>query len=188
MNDEQNERMLIYRLLARLLRSPVDQSVLDSLAAVSVASGSMQDPLLKAWQGLADAAITADIAELEDEFHRLFIGLGRGELLPYRSYYETGFLMEKPLAQLREDLRMLGFKRQKDNKEPEDFLASLFEVMALLVGEQQGGQRDFFERHILSWGERFFNDMRQVSEFSFYQAVADLGRAFLNAEKAEFKL
>ena len=41
---------------------------------------------------------------VEREYFDLFIGLGRGELLPYGSYYLTGFLHERPLARLREDL------------------------------------------------------------------------------------
>ena len=50
----------------------------------------------------------------------LFIGVGRGELLPYASYYLTGFLHERPLARLREDLAALGIERAEGVAEPED--------------------------------------------------------------------
>ena len=56
--------------------------------------------------------------------------LGRGELLPYGSYYLTGFLHERPLARLRDDLAQLGIERAEGNAEPEDHAAILCEIMA----------------------------------------------------------
>ena len=55
------------------------------------------------------AAPTAE--RVEREYFNLFIGLGRGELLPYGSYYQSGFLHERPLARLREQLSRLGIER-----------------------------------------------------------------------------
>ena len=46
--------------------------------------------------------------------NRLFIGVGRGELLPFASVYMTGFLNEKPLATLRNDMVTLGVERSPD--------------------------------------------------------------------------
>ena len=186
MSDELTERIYSYRLLARLLKAPVDASLSADLAEIEVA-GHENNGLASAWKELSEAADDADIEELDDEFHRLFIGIGRGELLPYRSYYETGFLMEKPLAQLREDLLQLGFKRQQDNTEPEDYLSSLFEVMAMLVEEQHVNQYFFLERHIVSWGERFFGDLGMASQSLLYRAVAKLGKEFLRRELNELR-
>lgn len=188
MTDEQNERIVTYRLLAGLLKAPVDQAMLVSLAMLEQPSDIEPNALTKAWQNIIRTAADADAEKLNDEFHRLFIGLGRGELLPYRSFYETGFLMEKPLAQLREDLLKLGFQRREGNKEPEDYLPSLFEVMALLIAENHSSQSGFFNRHIASWGGQFFKDMQVASDISFYRESAKLGQAFLQSEKEINKL
>ena len=98
------------------------------------------DSLLAAsWQMLAVAASRADLEQLREEYDALFIGLGRGEVVPYGSWYLTGFLMEQPLAQLRGDLRELGIERQAGVHEPEDHAAALCDTMALLItGDEPG--------------------------------------------------
>jgi TorA maturation chaperone TorD len=52
------------------------------------------------------------------EYQDLFIGLARGELVPYGSYYLTGFLHEKPLSKLRQDMARLGVEREDGVAEP----------------------------------------------------------------------
>ena len=69
---------------------------------------------------VARIAARCEEAATTQEYNDLFIGMGRGELLPYASYYLTGFLNEKPLAKLRNDMTELGIKRQEGTKEPED--------------------------------------------------------------------
>ncbi len=182
MNEALEERVFTYKLLARLVVVPADRSLLDHLKSIEVMDPNNADPLIDSWRRLTEAASSALIEELDDEFHRLFIGLGRGELLPYRSYYETGFLMEKPLAELRSDLRRLGYQRKADNNEPEDHFSSLCEVMASLVEEQNSEQVAFFKHHVAPWFQHFFNDLRQSTTDSFYQAVAALGETFIVAE------
>jgi TorA maturation chaperone TorD len=54
--------------------------------------------------------------------------MSRGELLPYGSYYLTGFLNERPLARLREDLQALCIERVEKQCEPEDHAAILCEI------------------------------------------------------------
>ena len=49
------------------------------------------------------------------------------------SWYLTGFLMEKPLAVLRDDLTALGLARRDSCGEPEDHLAALCDVMRALL-------------------------------------------------------
>ncbi len=123
---------------------------------------------------------------LDDEYHRLFIGLGRGELVPYGSWYQTGFLMETPLAVLRRDLVALGFERQPGVREPEDHVAALCEVMYALAmepGMDLERQRDFFQAHIESWIERFCADLESAESAVFYRAVARLGMAFFDLER-----
>ena len=141
---------------------------------------------------LADAARAAQESAVEREYFNLFIGLARGELLPYGSWYQTGFLHERPLARVREDLAALGVERDGPGKEPEDHIAILCEVMA---GMAQGrfeadldAQARFFQRHIEPWAARFFADLEVCAAASFYQSVGRLGRTFIELEAEAFKL
>lgn len=141
---------------------------------------------------LAGAAGETTVENVEREFFDLFIGLGRGELLPYGSYYLTGFLHERPLARLREDLIALGIERAKNIHEPEDHISILFEVMAGLASGRlpapTGTDRKIFERHIKPWATRFFFDLENAKNAKFYRRVGTLGRVFLEIEAEAFAL
>ncbi|MEN8260238.1 MAG: molecular chaperone TorD family protein [Pseudomonadota bacterium] len=179
---ERDLRAGTYALLARLLSAPPDTALLDSLRAIAAAETADSPPLAKSWLALRDAADMAPSA-IEDEFHALFIGVTRGELMPYASFYLTGFLMEKPLALLRADLVKLGMERREDVREPEDHVAALFEVMSLLSGAADGRQKAFFDCHIAPWVDRLFEDMQAAASACFYKPVARLGRAFIAVER-----
>ncbi|MGA8258828.1 MAG: molecular chaperone TorD family protein, partial [Arenicellales bacterium] len=127
------------------------------------------------------------VASIDDEYHALFIGIGRGEVMPYGSWYLTGFLMERPLVEIRQDLKVLGFERQENVKEPEDHAGALLEIMSLLVLDDRGvgghEQKRFFERHLEPWIGRFFGDLQDADSANFYSAVGVLGSQFVEVEK-----
>ena len=182
--EEQRYRAGVYGLLGAFLGSPPDQALLDHVSGLTVAESQPGDMALSISM-LGLAASRCDVAAVDDEFHALFIGLGRGELVPYGSWYQTGFLMEKPLGALRDDLAMLGFEREEGVCEPEDHVAALCEVMTMLIEsgstlEQQAG---FFQNHIASWLERFFSDLSTAKTAVFYRAVGRFGSAFTALEK-----
>lgn len=175
-----------YSLLSRLLAAPPDRQTLDLLRRIDRSPEGADSLLGAAWQMLATAADRADTEALDDEYHALFIGLGRGELVPYGSWYMTGFLMEQPLAQLRSDLKRLGFERQEGVYESEDHAAGLCDVMAMLNSEEEAAydmQWEFMNRHMLPWMQRFFRDLQKAESASFYRAVGQLGEQFLEVEK-----
>lgn len=177
-----------YALLSTLLsRAPSD----TLLARIALLRGDAT-PLESAHARLADAASTIAPAVVEREYFDLFIGLGRGELLPYASFYLTGFLNERPLARLRRDLAALGIERVENNFEPEDHAATLCEVMAALAGgsipASADAQRLMFERHIAPWMGRLFADMEKAASANFYRPVGSLGRLFLEIEAEAFTL
>jgi TorA maturation chaperone TorD len=149
-------------------------------------------PLGVAHVALAEAAGDASVERIAREYFDLFIGLGRGELLPYGSYYLSGFLHERPLARLRGDLALLGIERVEGNYEPEDHAATLCEIMAGLVSgtlsAPQGSDRKIFEKHLLPWIGRFFADLEQADTARFYRHVGTLGRVFMDIEKEAFAL
>jgi TorA maturation chaperone TorD len=176
-----------YLLLASLLSAPPSKKL---LGAIEKLDGD-DTPLGRAHAALAAAAQDAVAGTVEREYFDLFIGIGRGEILPYASYYLTGFLHERPLARLRGDLIEFGIERAENNPEPEDNAATLCEVMAgfadgrFEASDEQ--QRKFFERHIAPWMGRMFADLEKAEAAKFYRPVGSLGRLFLEIEAEAFK-
>jgi len=177
-----------YALLAALLARAPDA---DLLTRVGELRGDAS-PLGLAHVALAQAAQATTAERVEREYFNLFIGLGRGELLPYGSYYLTGFLHERPLARLRGDLRQLGIERAEDEHEPEDHAAIRCEIMAGLAsrrfGAKAGADRNMFEKHLAPWIGRFFADLEGAAAADFYQRVGTLGRVFFEIETEAFAL
>ena len=141
--------------------------------------------LARAWEVLRLAGERANVASLDDEYHELFVGIGRGELVPYGSWYMTGFLMDQPLAVLRRDLAELGFERQQDIKEPEDHVAALLETMGFMAGDDATSldtQRRFFQSHMGPWMKTFFLDLQKAEAARFYRAVGQFGEQFIEFE------
>ena len=175
-----------YLLLATLLSAAPSGKLLDQLAALT----GDATPLGRAHIALAAAAAGAVPAKVEREYFDLFVGLGRGELLPYASYYLTGFLNERPLSRLRADLAALGIERVANGSEPEDHAAILCEIMAGLAGGRfeapSDAQRAFFEKHVAPWMGRLFDDIEGAEHATFYRAVGALGRAFIEIEMEAF--
>jgi TorA maturation chaperone TorD len=187
-DDIDVERTQQYALLAILLARAPDTELLARLATLR----GDASPLGLAQAALAEAAAAANVERIEREFFELFIGIGRGELLPYASYYLTGFLNERPLARARADLERLGIERVNGYSDPEDHAAVLCEVMAGLIdrrfGTAPGADREFFERHLAPWLGRFFADLEQARSAEFYRCVAALGRIFVAIETEAFTL
>jgi TorA maturation chaperone TorD len=181
-------RARVYGLLATLLRSAPDA---DLLSRIGQLRGDVS-PLGVAAIALAEAARSARVDTVEREFFDLFIGIGRGELLPYGSFYLTGFLHERPLARLREDLARFGIDRAEGVVEPEDHAGILCEIMAgLASGELSaptGADHTIFEKHMAPWIGRFFADLERAQGAEFYRRVGTVGRVFTEIETEAFAL
>ena len=177
-----------YALLAALLARPPDAALLTRLASIE-GDGT---PLGLAHKALAAAAAEQEAAAVAREYFELFIGVGRGELLPYGSYYLTGFLHERPLARLRAELIALGIERVEGQCEPEDHAAILCEIMAgLVTGEFAAPverQRYLFDRYLAPWMPRFFADLEAATAADFYRPVGAIGRLFIDLETEAFAL
>jgi len=181
-------RVRQYALLAALLLRAPNADLLNRLARLR----ADPSPLGLAHAALAEAAQRTHVERVSREYFDLFIGLGRGELLPYASYYLTGFLHERPLARLREDLKALGVERSAGNIEPEDHAAILCEIMAGLVDGRfaapAGSDQRIFERHLKPWIGRFFSDLEAAQAADFYRHVGAIGRLFIDIEAEAFAL
>jgi TorA maturation chaperone TorD len=175
-------------VLAALLARAPDAALLKQLAEIR----GEDNPLGAAHTALAQAARQTTPDEVEREYFDLFIGVGRGELLPYASYYLTGFLNERPLALLRDDLIRLGIERVEGMSEPEDHAAILCEIMAGLASGQlpapAGSDQQIFDKHLKPWIGRFFADLEAAKAANFYRPVGTIGRLFMDIEREAFAL
>ena len=187
--EEQYYRSSVYKVLAGLLRTAPDHEDLNRVSTFA-AIEQEGDELALAMSMLGLSAQSSDVDLVDDEFHKLFIGLGRGELMPYASWYLTGFLMEKPLSALRDELTELGFERSEGVHEPEDHVAALCEVMAIMIDENFSidQQAHFYTTHMSTWLDRFFTDLSQADAAIFYRSVGRFGQAFNAFEKQYFTM
>ena len=175
-----------YALLATLLSRSPSSEMIRRLALLR----GDATPLGSAHAALGEAARRVNEESVEREYFDLFVGIGRGLLLPYASHYLTGALYGRPLARLREALQHLGIEKAAQRSEPEDHAAILCEIMAGLVGggiaAQAGADRYFFEEHLLPWIRRFFVDLEHAESADFYASVGALGRTFVDVETEAF--
>jgi len=188
--EEDRLRADLYDLLGVLLSKPPTPDLLRDTSAL----GGDASPLGQGITALARLSGQMSRKSVEAEFNTLFIGLTRGELLPYASYYMTGFLHEKPLALLRNTMQRMKIERAPNVYEPEDNIASLCEMMAGLIRGRfgspadLGAQKDFFAAHVAPWAEHFFSDLEAAKASVFYAPVGTIGRAFMDIEREAFRM
>lgn len=177
-----------YSLISALLARAPDAELLQRLAQLP----GDPSPLGRAHADLAEAAGRRHAAAVEREYFDLFVGLGRGELLPYASFYLTGSLHGHTLARLRRDLAALGLRRSPDVAEPEDHAAILCELMSGLARRQWSAppetERTLFEAHLAPWIGHFFFDLEHGEAAQFYRSVGALGRVYMTIEAEAFAL
>lgn len=187
-SEEDLLRADVYDLLAGVFRREPEPALLAGLQRIQ----GDDTPIGRAFADLATRAQTIDPAKAREEYVDLFIGLGRGELVPYGSFYLTGFLHEKPLAVLRDDMGRLGIVRAEGVSDPEDHIAALCEMMAGLIRGRFLEpapiklQRAFFERHIAPWARHFFSDVEAAKSADLYRPAGTIGRLFMEVETAAF--
>ncbi|MEZ5910045.1 MAG: molecular chaperone TorD family protein [Hyphomicrobiaceae bacterium] len=187
---EDEARVGLYYLLAGFLSAPPGEAELAAAASIE-GDGT---PLGKALTTFAHLCARSDAAVVKREYHDLFIGVGRGELLPYASYYLTGFLNEKPLSRLRADMRSLGLEPEPEVKDPEDHIAALCEMMGGFIGGAFGEplsveeQKAFFDRHIASWAGYFFRDLKAAKSSVLYAGLGAVGSIFMTIEEEAFRM
>jgi TorA maturation chaperone TorD len=189
LDQAERARADVYRLLAALLVGPPDRALLELLRKLEP-EATADTAMNAAWQELRAAAENTGPQHVGQEYFSLFIGLGRGELVPYASWYVHGLLMEKLLAALRDELATLGFERRDGVAEPEDHVAALCEVMGMIICESELSLRQaaFFETYLDPWMGRFFVDLQEAEAAVFYKTVGRLGQQFLDVERQYFSL
>lgn len=189
LDDVDRARVLVYRLLGHALAEPPTPELLGRLAGLE----GWDAPIGAAIGELAARARTCDAEAARREYDALFVGIARGELVPYASYYITGFLHERPLARLRGDLARIGLRRAPGRSEPEDHIATVCDAMADLI-ERAGSpaaegavtEAAFFARHVEPWAGRFFADLERAAAARLYEPLGTIGRSMTELDRQGF--
>ena len=192
--DEEVARAEMYGLLASLFYQPPDADLLVQLQAAVTETLEQGAFLEEPWRALVAEArgMTAD--QIAQEYNALFGGVGKPELYLFGSHYLSGFLNEKPLVQLRDDLTALGLARDAQMPETEDHVAYLLEVMRYLIAGDDAEvcnltrQSAFFSRHLQPWVSQMCQAVAAHPRAAFYARVATLTEAFASVEAQGFDL
>lgn len=180
-------------LLQRIAAAPLDP-IGDGDIAAADAQAAASSALTQAWRKLVARAGQTTAEQADDEYTELFIGVGKPEVFLYGSYYQAGFMNEKPLVVLRDDLRRHGLERAEGITETEDHLATLCEVMRYLIAGDDvavariGEQRAFFQRHLVPWVDTACDAVLQHPRAALYADVAGLAKAFFDVERLALEL
>ena len=193
-DSEEIARAELYGLLARLWLAPPDEELLTQFR-VAVTQAPEQGAFLEApWQALVAAMRETTTGAADMEYDALFLGVGKPEVFLYGSYYLSGFLNERPLALLREDLKAYGLEREAGRGETEDHVACVFEVMRYLIAGDDVAvcnleqQRRFFRAHAQPWVEKMCDAVEGHPRASLHRPLAAFTRAFVQVETQGFDM
>lgn len=192
--DEETARADVYGLLAQLYYAPPSAELLASLRVAPTeapaAGGFLEEP----WRELVGTCRSLADGDIAAEYDALFGGVGKPEVYLYGSHYLTGFLNERPLVALRDDLAALGLARDEAMPETEDHIAYVCEVMRYLIAGDDVAvanltkQREFFAAHVQPWAVAMCDALAAHPRARFYAGLAAFTRAFLEVEQQGFDM
>jgi len=192
--DEETARAEIYGLLAQLFYQVPSPDLLAQLR-VAVTDAPVEGSFLEEpWRQLVAASRASSDVDVAAEYNHLFGGVGKPEIYLYASHYMSGFLNDKPVARLREDLAALGLERDDSMSETEDHFACLCEVMRYLIAGEDVAvsnlthQREFFAKHMQAWANEMTEEICKHPKAKFFAQLAEFTQAFLNIETQGFDL
>lgn len=198
MDVEDQVRADFYALLAHLFSRAPDDRVLQSIVITQEPTDEASTELTKAWRALSAASAVVTHDALVEEYEAVFVGVGRPPVILYGSFYIAGFMMEKPLAELRDDLAKMGFSRNAEVRESEDHLAAVSDVMrALILGVMGSGtdapaeiaaQKVFFEKHLKPWVFKCCTAIQVYEKSNYYKRVAKFAEQFFAMESEAFEM
>jgi len=192
--DEETARAEVYGLLAALYYAPPSAELMSQLRVAVTEAPAAGAFLEESWRGVVAAARELSDVQVLTEFDELFGGVGKPEVMLFGSHYLSGFLNEKPLAQLRSDLAELGLARDESMPETEDHVAYICEVMRYLIAGDDVAvanltrQRAFFAAHVQTWVPQLCEALAAHPKARFYAALAEFTKAFIGVEAQGFDM
>ncbi len=192
--DEETARAEVYGLLAALYYAAPCAELYDRLRVAVTEAPAAGALLESSWSDLVGAARDMSLADASREFDALFGGVGKPEVYLFGSHYLSGFLNEKPLAALRNDIAALGLARDDAMSETEDHVAYLCEVMRYLIAGDDvevanlTRQREFFSGHLQPWFPLMCEAVMHHPKARFYRTLAAFTQAFIEIESQGFDM
>jgi TorA maturation chaperone TorD len=192
--DEETARAEVYGLLAALYYAPPGAELFEQLRVAATEAPAEGGFLEEPWRSLVSVARDLDLQTVTTEYNALFGGVGKPEVYLFGSHYLSGFLNEKPLAKLRDDLAALGLARDETMPETEDHIAYLCEVMRYLIAGDDVAvanltkQREFFAAHLQPWVNLMCDAIAAHPRARFYAGLAEFTRAFVSVEMQGFDM
>jgi TorA maturation chaperone TorD len=192
--DEETARAEVYGLLAALYYAAPSAELHENLRIAVTQSPAAGALLECSWGELVAAARDRSLTDIGQEYDALFGGIGKPEVYLFGSHYLSGFLNEKPLAALRNDIAALGLARDETMPETEDHVAYVCEVMRYLIAGDDvevanlTRQREFFTRHLQTWLPAMCEVLMQHPKADFYRALAAFTQAFVSVEAQGFDM
>ena len=193
--DEETARAELYGLLAMLFMAPPSAEVWQALQVAVTEAPASGAFLEEPWQQLVGTTRTLSLAQVEAEYDALFGGVGKPDIDLFGSYYQTGFLNERPLVALRDELAELGLARNPaTSPATEDHIAYLLEVMRFLIAGDEvevcnlTRQQQFFSRHLQPWVDAMCDAIEAHPKAVFYRGLSQMTRAFVAVERQAFDM
>jgi len=195
LDPEDRARANFYAILAALFADAPDAGLLAAVGSSDLLEDAQAGQLPHAWNRLVAASRVMDADAARQEHTDLFVGTGPAEVNLHGSHWQSGFMMEKPLVELRRDLAALGLGRKPESAQVEDHISALFETMRILIeGDSTrvpanlSVQKGFFERHIGTWVFDLCAALKNCSLANFYRPVAEFAELFMALERDSFAI
>ena len=191
---EEVGRAELYGLLSRLWLAPPDAALLEQFRVAVTEAPERGGHLEQPWQDLVAAMRATHVEQATAEFTALFQGVGKPEVFVFGSFYLTGVLNDRPLADLRTDLQTLGLGRDEGRMETEDHVSFVLEVMRYLIaGDDLGAghlatQQRFFNTQLRPWADALWDALEAHPKSGFYRALAAFARDFFSVEAQAFDM
>jgi len=192
--DEETARAELYGLLSALYYAPPSIEMHDNLKVAVTEAPAPGAVLQESWTALVASAREYSLPDIEREYNVLFGGVGKPDVYLFGSHYLSGFLNEKPLAELRTDIAALGLARDEALPETEDHVAWLCEVMRYLIAGDDVSvanltrQHEFFAKHIQPWLADMCEAVIRHPAARFYAALATFTLTFVTVEAQGFDM
>lgn len=192
--DEETARAEVYGLLAALYYAAPSAELHENLRVAVTEAPAAGALLERSWRDVVAAAREMPLADIRQEYDALFGGVGKPEVYLFGSHYLSGFLNEKPLALLRDDIAALGLARDDTMSETEDHVAYVCEVMRYLIAGDDVAvanltrQREFFTRHVLAWVPALCDVLAVHPKARFYRALGAFTGSFVSVETQGFDM
>lgn len=209
LREELEARSSFYRMLKDLYFRALTQDEIDAMAQTDYTElRAGKDESLMA-EGFDDIfrylrkRNTGTRQELAADHTGAFVGtrvIGGKQAMPYESLFrdDSGLLMRGPRTEVYRLYKQARIKLPDEVNLPEDHLAFEFEFMAILGdraaaclerGDWEGCdgqlslQQEFFDGHIASWFDEFYDRALAFVRTRFYRGVLKVTKAFLDEER-----